>query len=501
MALARFLSRPASSRPGRPTVASLLTVAAVLVASCGGAASPAPAATPSAAPPSAAAATSSATLAPTTGVGAASASPAAAETPAATPSGAPAATPAAAACAGTYSGPPATIEYSVWGDPTELKNHKAIVAAFSQANPSITVKVTVSDWDTYWSKLQTALAGGAAPDVFVMDGPLFPDYQSRDQLLDLTPLVQRDGFDVSQLADLAVKDFTAPDGHLYGMPRDENVAALYYNKKMFDAAGVPYPDGSWDWAKLRQVAKQLTSDKNGDGTIDQWGLYTETGDMENYWASLVWQNGGDIISPDGRSTVLGTDAAVGGIQFLQDLIWKDRVVPEPLVVAAAGDLFSQGQAAMEANGSWLVATHLDAGIEFDIAPLPSGPAGRATSVNPTGAVVYKGTRYPDAAWQLARFLACPQAQEMIMALKASMPVNKAVLAGAYASTFPGAKVFADALAYAHLKPSFRGYNEWFTALQTDVLDPEVFQAPNKAAREAIDGVLPKLDQILANPGQ
>jgi ABC-type sugar transport system, periplasmic component len=101
--------------------------------------------------------------------------------------------------------------------------------------------VTVSDWEPYWDKLQTSIAGGDAPDVFAMDGPLFPDYQSRDVLLDLKPFIDRDHYDLTQLADQAVADFTTPDGQ-FGLPRDLNVVALYYNKKMFDAAGIPYPD-------------------------------------------------------------------------------------------------------------------------------------------------------------------------------------------------------------------------------------------------------------------
>ena len=93
-----------------------------------------------------------------------------------------------AASAAGYSGPPATIKYSIWGDPQEIASQTAIAEAFHAANPNITVDVDVSDWDAYWDKLQTGLAGGAAPDVFAMDGPLFPDYQARDVLLDLKPL-------------------------------------------------------------------------------------------------------------------------------------------------------------------------------------------------------------------------------------------------------------------------------------------------------------------------
>ena len=106
----------------------------------------------------------------------------AASQPAASPAGSGAASPAAG-----YSGPPASLEYSIWGDPAEINNQRAVVDEFIAANPNIDVNVTVSDWEPYWDKLQTGLAGGAAPDVFAMDGPLGPDYQSRDVLLDLTP--------------------------------------------------------------------------------------------------------------------------------------------------------------------------------------------------------------------------------------------------------------------------------------------------------------------------
>ena len=406
---------------------------------------------------------------------------------------APSAPPSAAPSDAGYTGPEATITYSIWGDPQEIKNQQAIVDAFHATTPKITVKVTVSDWEPYWDKLQTSIAGGDAPDVFAMDGPLFPDYQSRDVLLDLKPFIDRDGYDLGQLADQAVADFKTPDGQ-FGVPRDLNVVALYYNKKMFDTAGIPYPDDTWDWAKLVDVAKQLTLKAGGKTT--QWGFYTETTDMENYWSELVWQNGGDIISADHKTSLVGSDQAAGGLQFLQDLIWKDKVMPDASITDALGDAFEQGQAAMEANGSWLVATHQAAGLDFGIAPLPKGPAGQATSINPTGAVVYKGTKSPEAAWAFVKYLASPAAQTKLMDLKASLPANKAVLTGPFATSFDGAKVLADAIAYAHIKPSFKGFNDWTTALQTE-LDANVFTEPKKTAKQALTDVLPKLDEILA----
>ena len=239
--------------------------------------------------------------------------------------------------------------------------------------------------------------------------------------------------------------FKTSDGAQFGLPRDLNVIALYYNKKLFDAAGIAYPDDTWNWDKLVEVGKQLTKDSNGDGQTDQWGLYTETTDMENYWLSLVWQNGGSFFGPDGKTSALATPEASGGIQFLQDLIYKDKILAEPAIFAGSGDAFEQGLAAMEINGSWLVATDQAAGLDFGIAPIPAGPAGRFTSVNPTGAVVYKGTKSPDAAWEFVKYLASPPAQEQLMQLRAAVPVSKEVLAGPYATSFDGAKVFADSL--------------------------------------------------------
>ena len=146
------------------------------------------------------------------------------------------------------------------GRPGRDQNQQAIVDAFTAANPTVTVNVTVADWDAYWDKLQTGLAGGDAPDVFAMDGPLGPDYQTRDVLLDLTPFIEAEGYDLGQLDENAVKDFTTADGSQFGLPRDLNVIALFYNKPMFDAAGIPYPDDTWDWDKLVEVGKQLTKD-------------------------------------------------------------------------------------------------------------------------------------------------------------------------------------------------------------------------------------------------
>jgi multiple sugar transport system substrate-binding protein len=96
-----------------------------------------------------------------------------------------------------------------------------------------------------------------------------------------------------------------------------------------------------------------------------------------------------------------------------------------------------------------------------------------------------------------KYLASPAAQTQLMQLKASLPANKSVLAGPFATSFDGAKVLADAIAYARIKPSFKGFNDWTAALQNE-LDANVFTEPKKTAKQALTDVLPKLDGILAD---
>ena len=84
-----------------------------------------------------------------------------------------------------------------------------------------------------------------------------------------------------------------------------------------------------------------------------------------------------------------------------------------------------------------------------------------------------------------------------MQLKASLPVSKEVLAGPYASAFDGAKVFADSLAYARPKPSFKGYDEYTGILQGE-LDENVFVTPNKTAKEAIESVAAQLNTLMGS---
>jgi multiple sugar transport system substrate-binding protein len=387
------------------------------------------------------------------------------------------------------------ITFMMWGAPEELEVWQAVVDDFHAANPDISVNVDVSDWDSYWTKLNTLVAGGGPPDVFAMDAPLYLDWQSRGALLNLQPYIDKlpgflDGFYPQTL-----EAYKLEDGY-YGLPRDFQTIVLFYNKDMFDAAGLEYPTDAWTYDDLRSAAKQLTIDKNGDGKIDQYGLWTDVWDMELFWSEAIWAYGGEIISPDHTKTLIGEPNARKAWEMI-DSLFKDGSIPMPSISGEFGDdLFQAGVSAMTTIGHWAVPGYVQSEIKFGAAPMPNGPAGRFTSVNSAGFVVSKDSKNPDAAWKFIQYALSDAGQTRLAQLGFAIPVLKSVAESDAYLKQPGdldQKVFLDALAYAKMKPVFRGYEEW-SAVVGDGLAP-VWDGEAEL-NPTLDEVVPNADQVL-----
>ena len=134
---------------------------------------------------------------------------------------------------------PKEITYMMWGAPEELAVWQTIVDEFQVANPGIKVNVDVSDWEAYWSKLQTLFAGGTPPDVFAMDAPLYPDWQSRGVLLNRQPYLDTEPGLLDGFYPVTLEAYKRDDGY-YGLPGEFETIVIFYNKDMVNAAGVDY---------------------------------------------------------------------------------------------------------------------------------------------------------------------------------------------------------------------------------------------------------------------
>src|SRR5688500_7263291 len=129
-----------------------------------------------------------------------------------------------------------TIRYQLW-DSAQQPAYQACADEFTKQNPNIVVKIEQLGWGDYWSGLQTSMVGGTAPDVFTNHLAKYPEFASKNQLVDIQPLVERDKVDVNQyipgLADLWVRE-----GKRYGLPKDWDTVAIVYNADMLQRAGV-----------------------------------------------------------------------------------------------------------------------------------------------------------------------------------------------------------------------------------------------------------------------
>ena len=414
-----------------------------------------------------------------------------------------AAAPTTAAATAAVAATPATgkapveITFSMWGAPEELAVWKQIVADFEAADPNIKVNVEVSDWDSYWDKLKTQLAAGTPPDVFAMDAPLYLDYQSRGVLASLQPYLDKNPDMLKDVYPQTLEAYKTPDGY-FGLPRDFQTIVLFYNKDMFDKAGVAYPTADWTWDDLRTAAKKLTVDTNGDGKIDQYGFVFDQWDMEPGWSEALWSYGGDIISADHTKTLVGEPKSREAWQMLYDLVFVDKSCPDNNTISQyGGDLFQAGVAAMTPMGHWAVPGYNTAGFKYDVAPMPKGPAGAATSVNSAGFVMAKDSKHPDEAFEFIKYALSPAAQTKLAELGFAIPVLKPITESPVFLEQKGSelnqKVFLDSLAFSHMKPVFKGYDEWASVVGDGM--GAVWRG-EADLNKTLDEIVPQADAVL-----
>ena len=378
----------------------------------------------------------------------------------------------AAVCLAGAASAQTDITYLMWGSPQEAEAWATVVDGFEVLHPDINVTVDVADWDSYWEKLRVLMAGGTPPDVFAMDAPLFMDWQSRGVLLNLQPYVDADPTILDGVYPITLQAYKLADG-FYGLPRDFQTIVLYYNKDMFDAGGVAYPTDTWTYDDMRTAAATLTLDKDGDGAIDQWGFWDGGYDMEPFWGALVWAYGGDVIDAVAGKTLLGSPEAAAAFQLMSDMWLTDGSMPTEQQLAAYGwDGFLSGVSAMGASGHWSVPEYSAVTFNWNIAPLPLGPAGRATSVNSAGFVIAKDSPNPDAAWEFVKYAFSDAGQTELARVGLAIPVRESVATSAAyleQATPIDHSLYVAALDYAHLKPVFRGYEEWSGAVGDTLL--------------------------------
>lgn len=399
------------------------------------------------------------------------------------------------------SGPHGVVTWAVPADPNAMKGQRQQIALFEKAHPAITIKIIPIpnnlDYDT---KVQTLIAGGAPPDIYASGDVVLPTLFSKGYAKDLTPYIKRDHYDLSDFFQQEFKYFKYK-GDMYALTDNWDTQVMYYNQTLFRQAHLSFPTNNWTWSDFRNAAIKLT---HGSGTRKVYGAVFDT-----WFApldSLIWSNGGDVFSKDGKTTLLNQSAAVQSIQWVSNLINKDKVAPTTSLLGSTGPdlLFMSGRVGMLVSaGRWDAAEFVAPGgiTKFDwaAAPLPKGTHGRANFFHIGCWVIAGNAKNPDAAWEFLKFLVSKQGIAIAAAYQQGIPSRNSMV---HLPSFIGdptnkkhdlVQPWLDSLPSVHLPTGIVNFKQAESLIDAS-LSP-VWRG-STTAKSAMDGLAPKLNAEL-----
>ena len=315
-----------------------------------------------------------------------------------------------------------TLQFIRWSNGPELDaEEEDKVKRFNESHPNIQVDMTLLPWDETFRKIELSLASNQPVDIFYWD-PMAYGYYKNGYFLNLQPYFDRD-IKMSEYNEELFEPMKFDGENIYVAPENYQTLVLYYNKDLFDAAGLDYPDETWTWEDVQEAAEKLTI-REGNQTV-QYGFDATAFGVWWTWMSIIESQGGslaeDIHEPD-RIT-LNTPEAKNALQMLQDMIFKDKVSPDVATKDSMGLNFHTGKVAMYAGGDWdLGSLRTIEDFEWGMAPLPKWGDKRTTPYFIGGYVINSKSKYPDEAWEFVKW--CMTENQKVLAEQHSwIPVH------------------------------------------------------------------------------
>lgn len=388
---------------------------------------------------------------------------------------------------------------TVWGSQLDPEVYQARLDLFNAANPDTPVELLYIPSD-YSQKVQTMMAGGQSPCIIQVAEDVH-GYSGKGQIISLNDYVSKAGIDMGKRYGTTgglVQAYTW-EGKLYAMPDRGGALILYYNKDMFDKAGIAYPTKDWTWVEFLDAAQKLTV-RNGD-VVDVYGF--GAGDWWPWWMSFIYQNGGAVLDASNKPMV-NSPAAIEAMQFYNDLVYKYKVAPSPEDYANLGQsgpdpLFAQGKVAMSMTGFWAVngLSHVK-GLNWDIAPL-FGNKTNATVLFGSGLAVTKDCPTPDQAFKVIEFLTSVEGQKPIVEMKQDAPANFELLSSDTFINAPWAgdkkintQALVDSAQMAFPLPLTPKWNEMLTIMGDNLSE---FFLNTKDAQDSLDTIQGELEGL------
>ncbi|WP_214408733.1 ABC transporter substrate-binding protein [Sphaerisporangium fuscum] len=370
---------------------------------------------------------------------------------------------------------------------------------YNRTHPGVQVvpAVGTTNVDDMLQKVQAALAGGDAPDIAYMYGSWGAHLAKSPKVYDLAKIVHDpafgwDDFWPSERAVAEVK------GKVIGIPAVVDNLGVVYNKKLFDAAGVPYPSKDWTWDDFRAAAKKLTSpDKGVYGTA-----YPVTGGEDTTWRlwPMLWQQGGSIVSPDGRKSAFDTPATAQALSLWQAMARQDKSVYLDQNGEKFLPLFQSGKIGMVIAGPWALLNFIEHKISYGVQVLPGYAGNHETIAGPDTWVVFdNGSRRAKAAADFLTWLTRPEQDARWTLGLGNLPVRKATMAlpayEKFVKDFPHVDVFTANLDNAkRARPAIEAYPDLSAKVGDAISRALVGGMP---VQQALDQAAEQSDRILA----
>ncbi|GAA2214463.1 sugar ABC transporter substrate-binding protein [Nonomuraea monospora] len=372
--------------------------------------------------------------------------------------------------------------------PDHVKDLDTIEKAFEKENPNVDVVVETAPFDQYFTKLQTSIAGGTAPDTFELNYENFVTYASAGSLLDLGTVAG--DVDTSVYAQSSLDAFKR-DGKQYALPASFSTVVLFYNKDLFDKAGVPAPTADWTWQDEQAAAEKLTDKKKG-----VYGDFQPVQFFEFY--KTLEQAGGEFLSADGKKSAFNSPQGVKAATWLVSKVGK--TMPTEAEIGGTADydtnLFKSGKLAMWHNGIWQFAGLKDVPFEWDVVVEP-GDSAKASAVFHNAVAASSGTKHGKEAWAWARFLSASDtaATTRIQSSWELPPVSdQQVLSGYLKDPEPANRqaVF-DSLKSIALPPVIKRQQEMQDAVTKELSEAA---AGRKSVQDALTAAAAEVDALL-----